>query len=60
MGLLMSQDLKQLIPMMENNVSQTEALVKKNPNDGDLQKLLQSQQELLDEYKKRIDVWTVE
>jgi len=60
MGLLMSQDLKQLIPMMEDHIAQTEAMVKKNPNDGDLQKLLQSQQELLEEYKKRIDVWTVE
>jgi len=56
----MSQDLKQLIPMMEDQIAQTEAIVKKNPNDGDLQKLLQSQQELLEEYKKRIDVWTVE
>lgn len=60
MGLLMSQDLKQIIPMIEDNISQTEAMVKSNPNDEGLQNLLQSQQELLEEYKKRINVWTVE
>ncbi len=60
MGLLMSEDLKQIIPMLEESILLTESILKRNPDDDDLQKLMQSQQDILKEYKKRIDVWIVE
>lgn len=59
MGLLMSQDLKQIVPMLEENILLTKSILENNPNDSDLQKLLQSQEDILKEYTKRIDAWIV-
>lgn len=56
----MSQDLREIIPILEESTLLTESILEKYPDDNDLHKLLQSQQNILKEYKERIDIWMVE
>lgn len=54
MGLIQPDDLKKMIPMLEENIALAESILKKDPNNNDLKSLLESQKETLKKYKKRI------
>ena len=56
MGLIMPDKLKKMIPMLEENISLAESILKKNPDDNDLKTLLESQKNTLKEYKKRLNI----
>lgn len=55
MGLIQPDKLKEMIPMLEQNISLTKSILEKNPNDEDLKSLLESQKNTLQQYKKRIN-----
>lgn len=54
MGLITPNDLQKMIPMLEKNISLAESILEKGPNNEDLKKLLESQINTLNKYKKRI------
>lgn len=56
MGLIQPDELKKMIPTLEQNISLAKSILEKNPNDEDLKTLLESQKETLKKYKKRIGV----
>lgn len=54
MGLIQPDELKKMIPMLEENIALAESILKKDPNNNDLKSVLESQKNTLKEYKKRI------
>lgn len=56
MGLIQPDDLKKVIPTLEENISLAESILKKDPNNKELESLLESQKETLEKYKERIGV----
>ncbi|TMZ59441.1 hypothetical protein EMG21_30150 [Klebsiella pneumoniae] len=54
MGLIQPDELKKMIPMLEENISLAESILKRDPNNNDLKSVLESQKNTLREYKKRI------
>lgn len=56
MGLIQPDDLKKMIPTLEENISLAESILKKDPNNKELESLLESQKETLEKYKERIGV----
>jgi len=54
MGLIQPDELKKMIPMLEENIDLAESILKKDPNNNDLKSVLESQKNTLKEYKKRI------
>ena len=56
MGLLQPDKLKEMIPMLKENISLAESILKKDPNNKELESLLESQKETLEKYKERIGV----
>lgn len=55
MGLIQPDKLKEMIPMLKENISLAESIFKKDPDNKDLKALLESQKVTLEKYKKRID-----
>jgi len=55
-GLIQPDDLKKMIPTLEENISLAESILKKDPNNKELESLLESQKETLEKYKERIGV----
>ncbi len=55
MGLIQPDKLKEMIPMLKENISLAESILKKDPDNKDLKALLESQKVTLEKYKKRID-----
>lgn len=56
MGLIQPDDLKKMIPTLGENISLAESILKKDPNNKELESLLESQKETLEKYKERIGV----
>lgn len=54
MGLIMPDELKKMIPVLEENISLAKSILEKDPNNTELQLLLKSQKETLKKYKERI------
>lgn len=54
MGLIQPDELKKMIPTLEQNISLAKSILEKNPNDKDLKTLSESQKETLKKYKERI------
>ena len=54
MGLIQPDKLKQMIPLVEENISLAESILKNDPNNKDLKSLLESQRKTLEEYKERM------
>ena len=54
MGLIQPDDLKKMIPTLEENISLAESILKKDPDNKDLKALLESQKVTMEKYKKRI------
>lgn len=54
MGLIQPDKLKEMIPMLEQNISLAESILKDDPNNKDLKSLLESQKKTLERYKERI------
>jgi len=54
MGLIQPDELKKMIPMLEQNILLAQSILEKNPHDKDLKELLESQKETLKKYKERI------
>lgn len=54
MGLIQPDELKKMIPMLEQNILLAESILKKDPDNKDLKALLESQKMTLEKYKKRI------
>jgi len=52
MGLIQPDELKKMIPMLEENIDLAESILKKDPNNNDLKSVLESQKNTLKEYKK--------
>lgn len=44
-----------MIPMLKENISLAESILKKDPDNKDLKALLEPQKVTLEKYKKRID-----
>jgi len=56
MGLIMPDELKKMIPILEENITLAKSILEKDPTNKELQSLLKSQKETLKEYKERIGV----
>ncbi|HAC2362037.1 TPA_asm: hypothetical protein GJA87_14405 [Listeria monocytogenes] len=56
MGLIMPDELKKMIPTLEENILLAKSILEKDPTNKELQSLLKSQKEMLKEYKERIGV----
>ena len=54
MGLIQPDELKKMIPTIEENIALAESILKRDPNNDDLKSLLESQKETLKEYKEQI------
>lgn len=54
MGLIQPDKLKEIIPVLKENISLAESILKKDPNNKDLQGLLESQKKTLKKYKEQI------
>lgn len=50
----MPDELKKMIPVLEENISLAKSILEKDPNNTELQLLLKSQKETLKKYKERI------
>ncbi len=56
MGFPMPDDLKKLIPILKKNISLAKSILVKDPENEDLRTLLKSQENTLEEYKKRLNL----
>src|SRR5699024_1344743 len=54
MGLKQPDQLKKMIPILEQNILLAQYILEKNPHDKDLKELLEYQKETLKKYKERI------
>ena len=54
MGLIQPDELKKMIPTLEENIALAESILKRDPNNDDLKSVLESQKETLKEYKEQI------
>jgi len=55
MGLIQPDKLKEIIPVLKENISLAESILKKDPNNKDLQELLESQKKTLKKYIEQIN-----
>ena len=55
MGLIQPDKLKEMIPMLKENISLAESILKTDPNNKDLQELLESQKKTLKKYSEQIN-----
>lgn len=52
----MPDELKKLIPILEENISLAKSILENDPENEDLKELLKSQENTLEEYKKHLNL----